>query len=43
MHEIYNNGVADEIPCYFRDWTRSATRTLRNDEWAGLNLDEEKK
>ena len=22
MHEVYHAGVADKIPCYFRDWTR---------------------
>ena len=21
MHEIYHAGVAQKIPCYFRDWT----------------------
>ena len=22
MHEVYHAGVADKIPCYFRDWTK---------------------
>ena len=22
MHEIYHAGIAQKIPCYFRDWTK---------------------
>ena len=38
MHEIYNNGVADEIPCFFRDWTRVPEGHYEMMKWAGLNL-----
>ena len=43
MHEIYNNGVADEIPCYFRDWTRVPQEHYEMMKWAGLNLDQREK
>ena len=43
MHEIYNAGVADEIPCYFRDWTRVPEGHYEMMKWAGLNLDERAK
>jgi len=23
MHEIYHAGIAQKIPCYFRDWTKN--------------------
>jgi len=40
MHEIYNAGVAEEIPCYFRDWTRVPEGHYEMMKWAGLNMDE---
>ena len=43
MHEIYNAGVAEEIPCYFRDWTRVPEGHYEMMKWAGLNLDERDK
>ena len=43
MHEIYNNGVADEIPCYFRDWTRVPEGHYEMMKWAGLQLTEREK
>jgi hypothetical protein len=43
MHEIYNAGVAEEIPCYFRDWTRVPEGHYEMMKWAGLNLDEREK
>ena len=43
MHEIYNAGVADEITCYFRDWTRVPEGHYEMMKWAGLNLDEREK
>ena len=27
MHEIYHAGVAQKIPCYFRDWTKVPAMT----------------
>ena len=43
MHEIYNNGIADEIPCYFRDWTRVPEAHYEMMKWSGLNLQEREK
>ena len=43
MHEIYNAGVADEIPCYFRDWTRVPEGHYEMMKWAGLQLTDREK
>jgi len=30
MHEMYNMGIAQHIPCYFRDWTKVPAQTYEN-------------
>ena len=30
MHEIYHAGVAQKIPCYFRDWTKVPAMTYES-------------
>jgi len=43
MHEIYHAGVAEELPCYFRDWTRVPEGHYEMMKWAGLNMNEREK
>jgi len=43
MHEIYHAGVADKIPCYFRDWTKVPAMTYESMLMGGVtNLEEAK-
>ena len=37
MHEIYHAGVAQKIPCYFRDWTKVPAMTYETMLYAGSN------
>ena len=43
MHEIYHAGVAQKIPCYFRDWTKVPAMTYESMLMGGItNLEEAK-
>ena len=43
MHEIYHAGVAQKIPCYFRDWTKVPAMTYEPMLMGGItNLEEAK-
>ena len=43
MHEIYHAGVAQKIPCYFRDWTKVPAMTYETMLMGGIsNLEEAK-
>ncbi len=43
MHEIYHAGVAQKIPCYFRDWTKVPAMTYEPMLMGGVaNLEEAK-
>ena len=43
MHEIYHAGVAQKIPCYFRDWTKVPRMTYEQMLMGGItNLEEAK-
>ena len=43
MHEIYHAGVAQKIPCYFRDWTKVPRMTYEPMLMGGItNLEEAK-
>ena len=37
MHEIYHAGVAQKIPCYFRDWTKVPAMTYETMVYGGMN------
>jgi len=37
MHEIYHAGVAQKIPCYFRDWTKVPAMTYESMLLSGMN------
>lgn len=37
MHEIYHAGVAQKIPCYFRDWTKVPAMTYETILMSGVN------
>ena len=37
MHEIYHAGVAQKIPCYFRDWTKVPAMTYESMLYGGMN------
>ena len=37
MHEIYHAGVAQKIPCYFRDWTKVPAMTYETMLYAGAD------
>ena len=37
MHEIYHAGIAQKIPCYFRDWTKVPAMTYETMLYAGAN------
>ena len=37
MHEIYNMGLAQQIPCYFRDWTKVPAMTYENMVLGGID------
>ena len=37
MHEIYHAGVAQKIPCYFRDWTKVPAMTYESMLYAGAD------
>ena len=37
MHEIYHAGVADKIPCYFRDWTKVPAMTYEQMILGGMD------
>ena len=43
MHEIYHAGVAQKIPCYFRDWTRVPAMTYESMLLGGMNKVEAEK
>ena len=36
MHEIYHAGVAQKIPCYFRDWTKVPAMTYEPMIYGGM-------
>lgn len=40
MHEIYHAGVANKIPCYFRDWTKLPSEMYDHVVMGGCNMDE---
>jgi len=43
MHEIYHAGIAQKIPCYFRDWTKVPAMTYETMLMGGVsNLEEAK-
>ena len=43
MHEIYHAGIAQKIPCYFRDWTKVPAMTYEPMLMGGIsNLEEAK-
>ena len=43
MHEIYHAGIAQKIPCYFRDWTKVPAMTYESMLMGGVtNLEEAK-
>ena len=43
MHEIYHAGIAQKIPCYFRDWTKVPAMTYESMLMGGItNLEEAK-
>ena len=37
MHEIYHAGIAQKIPCYFRDWTKVPAMTYESMLYAGAD------
>ena len=37
MHEIYHAGVAQKIPCYFRDWTKVPAMTYEQMVLGGID------
>jgi len=37
MHEIYHAGVAQKIPCYFRDWTKVPAMTYDSMLYGGID------
>ena len=37
MHEIYHAGVAQKIPCYFRDWTKVPAMTYESMLYSGAD------
>ena len=37
MHEIYHAGIAQKIPCYFRDWTKVPAMTYETMLYAGAD------
>ena len=37
MHEIYHAGVAQKIPCYFRDWTKVPAMTYEPMLYGGMD------
>jgi len=37
MHEIYHAGVAQKIPCYFRDWTKVPAMSYEHMLFGGMN------
>ena len=37
MHEIYHAGMAQKIPCYFRDWTKVPAMTYESMLLGGMN------
>lgn len=37
MHEIYHAGIAQKIPCYFRDWTKVPAMTYESMLYGGMN------
>ena len=43
MHEIYHAGIAQKIPCYFRDWTKVPSMTYESMLLGGMNEVEAKK
>ena len=43
MHEIYHAGVAQKIPCYFRDWTKVPAMTYESMLLGGMNKIEAEK
>ena len=43
MHEIYHAGVAQKIPCYFRDWTKVPAMTYESMLMNGVNEVDAKK
>ena len=43
MHEIYHAGVADKIPCYFRDWTKVPAMTYEQMIQGGMEKVEAEK
>ena len=43
MHEVYHAGIAQKIPCYFRDWTKVPAMTYESMLMGGIsNLEEAK-
>ena len=43
MHEVYHAGIAQKIPCYFRDWTKVPAMTYEPMLMGGIsNLEEAK-
>jgi len=43
MHEIYHAGIAQKVPCYFRDWTKVPAMTYEPMLMGGIsNLEEAK-
>ena len=36
MHEIYHAGIAQKIPCYFRDWTKVPAMTYEPMLYGGM-------
>ena len=43
MHEVYHSGVADTIPCYFRDWTKVPEMTYDHMILGGMDKIEAEK
>ena len=43
MHEVYHAGVADKIPCYFRDWTKVPAMTYEQMIQGGMEKVEAEK
>ena len=43
MHEIYHAGMAQKIPCYFRDWTKVPAMTYESMLLGGMDEVEAKK
>ena len=37
MHEVYHAGIAQKIPCYFRDWTKVPSMTYEHMLYGGID------